>query len=47
MTKQDPTIKLKEKTKERLEKFGSKSDSFDDILNKLMNLAESVKKKIK
>lgn len=47
MVEQDPTIKLKEETKTRLDKFGSKGDTYNSILNKLMDLAEEMGKKIK
>lgn len=40
-------IKLYTKTRERLDKFGSKGDTYEDILNKLMYLAEKMIKKIK
>lgn len=38
--KQDPKIVVKETTKTRLDKFGSKDDTYDSVLNMLMDIAE-------
>jgi hypothetical protein len=39
------TIRVKKITRDRLEKYGYKSDSFDYILNKLMDNAKKVELK--
>ena len=41
------TLRLRKGTKKRLNKFGERGDSDEDILNKLMDLAEGIKKKVK
>ena len=41
------TIQLKTGTRKRLNKHGSKEDTYDSVLNKLMDLAEGIKKKVK
>lgn len=38
------SISLLPETKEKLETFGRKGDRWDDILNKLMRIAEKAKK---
>ena len=38
------TLRVKKITRDRLENFGYKSDSFDDILNKLMDNAKELKR---
>ncbi len=40
-------IKLYRKTRERLDEFGSKGDTYEDILIKLMDLAEGIKKRVR
>ncbi len=37
-------IKMEEETKARLDKFGSKGNTYEDILNKLMDISEKIKK---
>ena len=41
------TIRLKKSVRKRLDKFGEKGDTYENILNKLMDLAEGIKKKVK
>ena len=41
------TIQLKTGTRKRLNKHGSKEDTYDSVLNKLMDLAEGIKKKVR
>ena len=38
------TVSMKPETKERLGKFGTVNDTFDDVLNKLMDEVDKVKK---
>ncbi len=45
--KEQMNIKLSQRTRERFQKFGSYGDEYEDILIKLMDLAEEVKKKAK
>jgi len=40
----ETTIRVKTETKDRLVKYGSYGDSHDDILNKVLDLAEENKK---
>lgn len=44
MSKQEPelvkTLKIGEKTHERLKKHGKFGDSFEDIINRLMDIVE-------
>lgn len=44
---QNPKIVASEETKERLDNFGDKGDTYDSILNKLMDLAEGIKKRVR
>jgi hypothetical protein len=37
------TIRIKVKTKKRLDEFGKKSETYDDIINRLLDLAKSKK----
>jgi predicted CopG family antitoxin len=39
------TLKISEDTHKRLKKYGPFGDSFDDILNRLMDIAEGKAKK--
>jgi predicted CopG family antitoxin len=39
------TLKIGDNTHERLKKFGQFGDSFEDILNRLMDIAEGKQKK--
>ena len=39
------TLKISERTHERLKKHGQFGDSFDDILNRLLDIAEGKAKK--
>lgn len=38
--KQNPKIVVKETTKTRLDNFGSKDDTYDDVINMLLDIAE-------
>jgi len=46
--KQDPKIVVKEETKNRLEKyFIQRKDTYNSVINKLIDLVEEVKKNTK
>ena len=46
-TKQNPKIVLSEETKKELASLGSKEDTFEDIVKRLIKLAKEVNKKVK
>ena len=39
-------IKIEKATRERMKKHGIKGDSYNDIINKLIDMAEGVKKEL-
>ena len=41
------TLRLRKSIKDRLGKFGNSNETFQDILIKLMDLAEGIKKRVK
>lgn len=47
MVKQNPVIKISKETKAELDKLGSKTDTYDDIILKMIKVVKKLKRKLR